>query len=68
VLLTSPDDEPKAVQAIHEGAQDYLIKGQIEPSMLMQALGNAVVRTTNEETLIHEKERAGPLSNALQMP
>lgn len=58
VLLTSQDDEPKAMQAIHEGAQDYLIKGRIEPKILMQALGNAVVRTTNEEVLIHEKERA----------
>src|ERR1035441_1630963 len=32
VLLSSVEDEPKAMQAIHEGAQDYLIKGQIEPN------------------------------------
>ena len=51
VLLSSLDDEPKAIQAIHEGAQDYLIKGQIEPHKLMRALGNAVERKTNEEIL-----------------
>jgi diguanylate cyclase (GGDEF)-like protein/PAS domain S-box-containing protein len=58
VLLSSLDDEPKAMQAIHEGAQDYLIKGQIEPNTLMQALGNAVERTMNEEILINKKDRA----------
>jgi phosphoserine phosphatase RsbU/P len=68
VLLSSLDDEPKAIQAIHEGAQDYLIKGQIEPHKLMRALGNAVERTTNEEILINEKDRARPRSTASQMP
>ena len=58
VLLSSPDDEPKAIQAIHEGAQDYLIKGQIEPQKLMRALGNAVERNIHEEILTNEKERA----------
>jgi diguanylate cyclase (GGDEF)-like protein/PAS domain S-box-containing protein len=58
VLLSSLDDEPKAIQAIHEGAQDYLIKGQIEPHKLMRALGNAIERATNEEILTNEKDRA----------
>ena len=58
VLLSSLGGEPKAIQAIHEGAQDYLIKGRIEPHTLMQALGNAAERTTNNEILINEKERA----------
>ena len=58
VVLSSPDDEPKAIQAIREGAQDYLIKGQIEPQKLMRALGNAVERNIHEEILTNEKERA----------
>ena len=58
VLLSSLGDEPKAIQAIHEGAQDYLIKGQIEPHKLMRALGNAVERKMNEEILTNEKDRA----------
>ncbi len=58
VLLSSLDDEPKAIQAMREGAQDYLIKGRIEPHTLMQALGNAVERKMNEKILISEKERA----------
>ena len=65
VLLSSLGDEPKAMQAMREGAQDYLIKGQIEPNTLMQALGNAVVRTTNEEILTNEKDRAQATLNCI---
>jgi len=65
VLLSSLEDEPKAIQAIHEGAQDYLIKGQIEPHKLMRALGNAFERTTNEEVLFNEKERAETTLNCI---
>jgi len=65
VLLSSADDEPKAMQAIREGAQDYLIKGQIEPNILMQALGNAVARATNEEILTNEKDRAEATLNCI---
>lgn len=65
VLLSSPDDEPKAMQAIHEGAQDYLIKGQIQPRRLMQALGNAAERTANEEILANEKDRVQATLNSI---
>jgi len=65
VLLSSLDDEPKAIQAIHEGAQDYLIKGQIEPHKLMRVLGNAVKRKINEEILFNENERAQSTLNCI---
>jgi diguanylate cyclase (GGDEF)-like protein/PAS domain S-box-containing protein len=65
VLLSSLEDEPKAIRAIHEGAQDYLIKGQIEPRRLMRALGIAVERKTNEEVLFNEKERAEATLNCI---
>jgi diguanylate cyclase (GGDEF)-like protein/PAS domain S-box-containing protein len=58
VLLSSADAEAIAVQAIQEGAQDYLIKGQIEPRELMRALLNAAERKAIEETQLIEKERA----------
>ena len=58
VLLCDPIDEPIAVQGIHEGAQDYLIKGQIEPRELKRALLNAVERESIWEILSVEKERA----------
>jgi diguanylate cyclase (GGDEF)-like protein/PAS domain S-box-containing protein len=65
VLLSNLEDEPKAIQAIHEGAQDYFIKGQIEPRRLVRALGIAVERKTNEEVLFNEKERAQATLNCI---
>jgi diguanylate cyclase (GGDEF)-like protein/PAS domain S-box-containing protein len=58
VLMASVDDEQIAVQAIQEGAQDYLIKGQIEPRSLIRTLLNAAERKIIEEVQFIEKERA----------
>ncbi len=58
VLLSDADDEEIAVLAVQEGAQDYLIKGQIEPRELIRALVNSAERKTIEEALLLEKERA----------
>ena len=51
VVLTGLDDEALAAQALQEGAQDYLIKGQIEPRGLLRALRYAVERKAMEEAL-----------------
>ena len=58
VVLTGLDDDSMAVQALQEGAQDYLVKGQIETRGLLRALRYAVERKTMEEALFAEKERA----------
>jgi diguanylate cyclase (GGDEF)-like protein/PAS domain S-box-containing protein len=58
VVLTGLDDESLADQALQEGAQDYLIKGQIETRGLLRALRHAVQRKITEESLFVEKERA----------
>ncbi len=44
VVLTGLDDELLAAQALQEGAQDYLIKGQIEPHALLRSLRHAIER------------------------
>ncbi len=58
VVLTGNDDETMASDALHGGAQDYLIKGQIESRGLIRALRYAIERNRIEETLFHERERA----------
>ena len=58
VVLSSQTDEAIAVQAVTDGAQDYLIKGQIESRELMRALRSSVSRKILEETLFSEKSRA----------
>ena len=44
MVLTSLDDEALATQAVQAGAQDYLIKGQIETQGLFRALRYAIER------------------------
>jgi len=58
VLLTSTEDEAKAIWAIEHGAQDYLIKGEIEAHELMRAMRNSVARKMLEEALFDGESRA----------
>ena len=58
VVLTGLDDERLAAQSLQEGAQDYLIKGQIETRGLLRSLRYAIERKIMEEALFAEKERA----------
>jgi diguanylate cyclase (GGDEF)-like protein/PAS domain S-box-containing protein len=58
VVLTGLDDELLAAQSLQEGAQDYLIKGQIEARSLRRSLRYSIERKILEEALFAEKERA----------
>jgi diguanylate cyclase (GGDEF)-like protein/PAS domain S-box-containing protein len=58
VVVTGLDDESLAAQALQEGAQDYLLKGQIEARGLLRSLRYAIERKIMEEALFAEKERA----------
>src|ERR1700683_4211486 len=51
VVLTCLDDESLAIQALREGAQDYLIKGQIETPGLLRAILYAIERKFMEIAL-----------------
>jgi DNA-binding response OmpR family regulator len=65
VVLTGMDDEMLASQALQEGAQDYLIKGQIDARGLMRSLRYAIERKAMEEALFVEKERAQVTLNCI---
>jgi diguanylate cyclase (GGDEF)-like protein/PAS domain S-box-containing protein len=65
VVLTGMDDESLATKALQEGAQDYLIKGQIDPRGLLRALRYAVERKMMEDALFVEKERAEVTLNCI---
>jgi diguanylate cyclase (GGDEF)-like protein/PAS domain S-box-containing protein len=65
VVLTGRDDELMAAQSLQEGAQDYLIKGQIDSRSLLRSLRYAIERTAMDEALFVEKERAQVTLNCI---
>src|SRR5665213_1720943 len=65
VVLTGLDDESLAAQALQEGAQDYLIKGQIETRGLLRAM-----RYANERNRLDrlKDEFVSSVSHELRTP
>lgn len=55
VVLTGTDDEQLAMRAVHAGAQDYLVKGQVTGPLLVRALRYAIERKRAEEGLKREE-------------
>jgi len=51
VVLTGLNDEEVAVAAVEQGAQDYLIKGQVDGPLLTRSLRYAIQRQRAEESL-----------------
>jgi putative two-component system response regulator len=51
IILTMNDDQEVAVAAVKDGAQDYLVKGQIGGSLLVRAVRYAVERKRTEEKI-----------------
>ncbi len=52
VLLTGNSDEQTGLAAVRQGAQDYLIKGQINTNLLTRSITYAVERKKAEEKLL----------------
>jgi signal transduction histidine kinase len=65
VVLTGMDDEELATQSLQEGAQDYLIKGQIESRTLLRALRYAAERKRLERL---KDEFVSTVSHELRTP
>ncbi len=51
VVLTNTNDEQLAIEAVRKGAQDYLVKRQINPQLLIRSLRYAIERKQVLETL-----------------
>jgi diguanylate cyclase (GGDEF)-like protein/PAS domain S-box-containing protein len=57
VILTGLDDETIAIRAVQEGAEDYLVKGQMDGNLLARAVRYAIERKRGEEALRESEER-----------
>jgi diguanylate cyclase (GGDEF)-like protein len=73
VVLSGLADEHVAMQALQSGAQDYLIKGQIDSALLVRSIRYAVERSQAREALQQAaaelerrvEERTAALANAV---
>jgi len=55
VVMTDPDDEKTRLEALKMGAQDYLVKGQIDIHILLRAVRYAISRKQSEDAILKSK-------------
>ncbi len=56
LILTAYKDDSLALEAVHGGAQDYLIKGRFDAALLVRAITYAIERKKSDEALEREAE------------
>lgn len=57
VVLTILDDEDMAIQSLHDGAQDYLVKGKITGEIVSRSIRYAIERKKVENALIENEKK-----------
>jgi PAS domain S-box-containing protein len=63
IVLSSRDDEELAAQTVQDGAQDYLVKEQLDPRLLLRSMRYAVKRKQAEAALSQERDLLHTLLN-----
>lgn len=56
VILSGLEDESLAIEAVQKGAQDYLVKGQVDSNVLIRAIYYAIERSKIRQ-LLNQKEK-----------
>jgi len=64
VVLSGLTDEDVALQALQSGAEDYLVKGQVDSALLVRSIRYAIGRSQAEAALVAAKEKAEVASRA----
>jgi PAS domain S-box-containing protein/putative nucleotidyltransferase with HDIG domain len=58
IVLTVLDDKQKAAEAIQAGAQDYLVKGKLQPEVISRAISYSIERKRADKKIRREREKA----------
>jgi signal transduction histidine kinase len=66
VLLTGLNDREFGVEAVQRGAQDYLVKGEIDGELLVRTMRYAMERKKNERELARRNEQLAILNQILE--
>lgn len=67
IILTVSDDEQLAAKAVREGAQDYLVKGQVDSNGLVRSARYAIERKRAEEALRKSEQKYRQLVENIPM-
>ncbi|MGA3171631.1 MAG: SpoIIE family protein phosphatase [Chthoniobacteraceae bacterium] len=65
IVLSGLDDETLAVETVHRGAQDYLVKGRADTHMLVRSIRYALKRAAAESELAEERNLLRSVINNL---
>jgi sigma-B regulation protein RsbU (phosphoserine phosphatase) len=57
IILSTLDDEDSALKAVHQGAQDYLVQGEIDSHLLVRSIRYAIERKRAEMALLQAEEK-----------
>lgn len=66
IIATGLDDKCVGLQAINEGAQDYLVKGKFNGDAVIRSIRYAIARYQIEEKLINSNKELRRLKNNLE--
>ena len=65
VVLTSVDDEATGMEAVRRGAQDYLVKGEVDGWLLVRTIRYAIERKRTQRELQYSLALAGEAQRSL---
>ena len=63
IVMSGVTDQEVAIKALQSGAQDYLVKGQVDSALLLRAIRYAIGRRQADEAVTRELLRTRELAN-----